>query len=85
VSDNKIKQGTRVRLYVDPDAPPGTVPPPPGVWMALAHSPTGTTWWWLVPHDQEARTWALHHPNELTTGCIERPAHQLDLIHVTRI
>ena len=81
-----IKQGSRVRLRVDEDAvTDGQPPPPPGVWMALAHSPTGPSWWWLHPYDEVARAWASTHRGDLTTGCIERPTAQFDPINSIRL
>lgn len=71
-----LRQGMRVRIHRNPNAPPGEIPPP-GVWMVLAHSPGGATHWWLHASDEEARAWAAAHPREVTSGCIDQPGNRL--------
>lgn len=81
----KLRQGARVRIYRNPDAPADETPPPPGVWMVLSHAPTGPTHWWLMAHDAEARSWGAAHPREITSGCIVQPGNRLDLVNVARL
>lgn len=53
------KPGSRVVLLARKGAPPDEAPPPPGVWVVIDRAPEGTGYWWVMPHDGEAKTWAV--------------------------
>lgn len=78
------KPGSRVRLRPLPKQPPDVPPPPSGVWTILDRAP-GHMQWWVQATDLEAKAWASQHPGDVSSGCWNAHADQLDPVNAVRL
>jgi hypothetical protein len=52
------KPGSHVVILARPGAPADEPPPPSGVWVVIDRAPEPRAWW-VMPHDGEAKVWAV--------------------------